>query len=301
MQVAYQQTAIRPEMQVTVIPATIPQKRSILKQKLLRVAAYCRVSTDHEDQQNSYQTQIDYYTQKITGTPNWKLVKIFADEGITATSTAKRKDFLAMVEWCKAGKIDCIITKSLSRFARNTVDAIQYVRLLKRLGVAVIFEKENINTAELNSEFILQIYAMIAQSESESISNNVKDGRRKGYSLGKVPMMYGQLLGYQKGADGQAEIVSHEAEIIIDIFTKFLDGWSIRVICDSLEAQNIPTKNGKYKWSQGVVRHILTNEKYKGDVLVQKTYLKDLFTKKAVKNNGELPQYLVKKPSHSHH
>ena len=294
LNVAYHAAAARPEMEIVFIPAIEEKADKSLKKKLLRVAAYCRVSTDHEEQLTSYQTQIEYYTKKIEETPNWKKVKIFADEGLSATSTAKRKEFLEMIELCKAGKIDVIITKSVSRFSRNTLDVIQYVRLLKNIGVTVIFEKENINTADINSETMLQLYAMFSQAESESISNNEKDGRRKGYSLGKVPMMYGNLLGYRKGADGEPEIIPEEAEIIIDIYTKYLEGWSVQAICRRLQEQGIKTRKGLDKWRGSVVRGILTNEKYKGDVLAQKSYSVDIFSKKCVKNTGELPMYLVK-------
>lgn len=157
------------------------------------------MSTDSEEQMTSYETQLEFYTKMINENPNWKMVKVFADEGLSATSTAKRTQFLEMMEMCKKKKIDLIITKSASRFARNTLDTLEYVRMLKSIGVAVLFEKESINTAEMNSELILQLYAMFAQAESESISNNEKDGRRKGYQIGKVPMMYGNVLGYRKG------------------------------------------------------------------------------------------------------
>lgn len=220
--------------------------------------------------------------------------KIFADEGLSATSTAKRKEFLEMMEMCKEGKIDLILTKSTSRFARNTLDTLQYVRMLKDIGVAVIFEKEKINTAEINSEMILQLYAMFSQAESESISNNVKDGRRKGYKIGKVPMMYGNIFGYKKGEDGKPEIVPEEAEIIVAMFTKFLEGDSLKDIGKWLEVQGIKTIKGNSRWSKSVIKSILENEKYKGDVLIQKSFTADLFSKKSVRNTGELPMYLIK-------
>lgn len=292
--VAYRQTGMKLKPEIEIIPASIDKSEKLKERKNLRVAAYCRVSTDHEEQLTSYRTQIDFYTKKINECPNWKMVRIFADEGLSATSTAKRKEFLEMMEMCKEGKIDMILTKSTSRFARNTLDTIQYVRMLKNIGVTVIFEKENINTSELSSEMILQLYAMFSQAESESISNNEKDGRRKGYQIGKVPMMYGSLLGYRKGPDGEPEIVPEEAEIVIDIYTRFLEGESVNSICNQLEKQGIKTIKGNSKWHQTTVRHILTNEKYKGDVLMQKTYIADIFSKKSMQNTGELPQYLIK-------
>ena len=292
--VAYQPRAVMPEPTVEIIPATVQKTLKVTERKNLRVAAYCRVSTDREEQQTSYKTQIEYYTNYIKENPNWKFVKIFADEGLSATTTAKRKEFLEMMEMCKKGKIDLILTKSTSRFARNTLDTLQYVRMLKDIGVAVIFEKEKINTAEINSEMILQLYAMFSQAESESISNNVKDGRRKGYKIGRVPMMYGSILGYKKGEDGKPAIVPEEAEIIVAMFTKFLEGYSLMDIGKWLELQGIKTIKGNSKWSKSVIKSILENEKYKGDVLIQKSFTADLFSKKSIKNTGELPMYLIK-------
>ncbi len=292
--VAYQPRTVMPEPTVEIIPATVQKTLKVAERKNLRVAAYCRVSTDHEEQQTSYKTQIEYYTKYIKENPNWKFVKIFADEGLSATSTAKRKEFLEMMEMCKEGKIDLILTKSTSRLARNTLDTLQYVRMLKDIGVAVIFEKEKINTAEINSEMILQLYAMFSQAESESISNNVKDGRRKGYKIGKVPMMYGNILGYRKGENDKPEIVPKEAEIIVAMFTKFLEGDSLKDIGKWLELQGIKTIKGNSRWSKSVIKSILENEKYKGDVLIQKSFTADLFSKRSIKNTGELPMYLIK-------
>ncbi len=292
--VAYQASTPMPAPVVEIIPATVQNTLKVIERKNLRVAAYCRVSTDHEEQQTSYKTQVEYYTNYIKENPNWKFVKIFADEGLSATSTAKRKEFLEMMEMCKKGKIDLIITKSTSRFARNTLDTLQYVRMLKEIGVTVIFEKENINTSELNSEIILQLYAMFSQAESESISNNEKDGRRKGYRIGRVPMMYGSILGYRKGADGNPEIIPEEAQIVIGIFARFLEGDSLKNIGLWLEQQGIKTVRGNTKWSKSVIKNILENEKYKGDVLMQKSFVLDIFSKKNIKNTGELPKYLVK-------
>lgn len=294
MNVAYQDTGVRLEPEVVIIPASVEKTEKITERKNLRVAAYCRVSTDSEEQMTSYETQLEFYTKMINETPNWKMVKVFADEGLSATSTAKRAEFLEMMEMCKKKKIDLIITKSTSRFARNTLDTLEYVRMLKSIGVAVIFEKEHINTAEMNSELILQLYAMFAQAESESISNNEKDGRRKGYQIGKVPMMFGNLLGYRKGEDGKAVIHKEEASIIIYIFSAFLNGSTIGSIAKSLEKKGIKTLRGNTKWSPSVILGILKNEKYKGDVIMQKSYIQDIFSKKNIKNTGELPKYIVK-------
>ena len=293
MNVAYQDTGKRLEPEVVIIPASIEKSERITEKKNLRVAAYCRVSTDSEEQMTSYETQLEFYTKMINENPNWKMVKVFADEGLSATSTAKRAEFLEMMELCKKRKIDLIITKSISRFARNTLDTLEYVRMLKSIGVAVIFEKEHINTSEMSSELILQLYAMFAQAESESISNNEKDGRRKGYKIGKVPMMYGNVLGYRKGENGDAVIDKEEANIIIYIFSAFLNGSTLGDIKKSLEEKGIKTIKGNSTWSTSVILSILKNEKYKGDVIMQKSYIKDIFSKKNIKNTGELPKYIV--------
>ncbi len=294
MDVAYQDTGVNLEPEVVIIPASIEKTEKVTERKNLRVAAYCRVSTDSEEQMTSYETQLEFYTKLINDTPNWKMVKVFADEGLSATSTAKRAEFLEMMEMCKKKKIDLIITKSTSRFARNTLDTLEYVRMLKSIGVAVIFEKEHINTAEMNSELILQLYAMFAQAESESISNNEKDGRRKGYQLGKVPMMYGNILGYRKGEDGKPVIHKEEANIILYIFSAFLNGSSLGDIKKTLEGKGIKTVRGGTEWSPSVIQSILKNEKYKGDVIMQKSYIMDIFSKKNIKNTGQLPKYIVK-------
>ena len=284
-------TRLMPE--VIVFPATKKAEKFQKKGKI-NAAAYCRVSTDQEEQLTSYEAQITYYTDKIQSNPEWSLVGIFADEGITGVMTKKRDQFNEMIDLCRKGKIDLIITKSISRFARNLVDSIRYIREMKSIGVTIIFEKENINTSEMTSEMMVALYSVFAQAESESISNNVKMGKRFGFKSGQVPMMFGNILGYRKGADGNAEIVPEEAEVIRMIYTKFLEGKSYYEIGKILKNQGIKTHKGHDDWSISVIRGILKNEKYKGDVLAQKTYVADLFTKKCVKNTGELPMYLVK-------
>ena len=258
-----------PPMEVVVIPATITASEASAKKKKLRVAAYCRVSTDDEEQLTSYQNQIEHYTYKIKQNSNWKFAGIFADEGISGVMAKNREKFLALIELCRAGKVDIIITKSISRFSRNIADTIQYVRELKALNVAVIFEKEQIDTSKMTNEMILDLYGVFAQAESESISNNVKLGKRFGYKSGKVPMQYGQILGYRKGADGKPEIVPEEAEIIKTIYYRFLDGWSMDKLSQHLEEQGYRTAKGNSKWSKATIRNILTNEKYKGDKVLE--------------------------------
>ena len=278
---------------VRVIPAKPQTTENRDKYHQLRVAAYCRVSTEQEEQQNSYQVQIAYYTDLINRKKEWTLAGIFADEGISGTQAKKRPEFLKMIRLCKKQKIDIVITKSISRFARNTVDCLEYVRQLKDLGIGVIFEKENINTMTMTSEFMIALYGSFAQAESESISKNVSWGKQKAYAEGKVAFQYSKLLGYQKGADGKPEIVPDEAETVHLIYELFLDGLSFTRIKNALESRGKLTAMGNQIWSESNIKSILKNEKYVGDVLLQKTFTADCITKKVVKNNGERPMYLV--------
>jgi DNA invertase Pin-like site-specific DNA recombinase len=281
-------------MNVTVLPATkTAESDSKNKYQQLRVAAYCRVSTAQEEQLNSYQVQIDYYTDYICKNKNWQLAGIFADEGISGTQTKNRTEFNRMIRLCKKKKIDLVLCKSISRFARNTVDCLEYVRQLKELGIGVIFEKENINTLTMTSEFMITLYGSFAQAESESISKNVTWGMEKRFREGKVVYNYKRLLGYKKGADGKPEIIPEEANVVREIFRMFLDGLSIEKIAKQLDSNNVPTKLGNEKWSRTGLQSILRNEKYVGDALLQKTYTIDCISHKAVKNNGERPKYLV--------
>ena len=281
------------DMRIVVIP---PKSREETEQteRRLKVAAYCRVSTDQEEQENSYEAQIGYYTEKIKNNAEWTLAGIFADEGITGTQARKRPEFMKMIRLCRQRKIDMILTKSLSRFARNTVDSLKYIRDLKALGIAIVFEKENINTLETDTEMMLTIMSCFAQAESESISKNVSWGVRQSFKNGNVPMQYARLLGYRKGADGNAEIVPEEAEIVKEIFSQYLDGSSMEQIADRLSKKGLTTKGSGSPYRKIVIQRILTNEKYTGDALLQKTYITDCITKKSRKNNGELPMYLVK-------
>lgn len=244
----------------------------------MRVAAYCRVSTEEEEQQGSFETQKLYYTEKINSTSEWELAGIYADDGISGIHTKKRDGFNQMIQDCKKKKIDLILTKSISRFARNTLDSIQYVRMLKAIGIAVIFEKENINTSTMNSEMILTVLSAFAQAESESISQNVARGKRMGFRQGKFPFPYGQILGYRKGLDGKPEVIPEEAEVIRMIFNSYLQGASLLTIKKKLEAGGVLTARGNKKWSSESVQRILQNEKYCGDVLLQKTFIEDTQT-----------------------
>lgn len=282
------------DRRVRVIPATKTQGAiHSTHDGKKRVAAYCRVSTDSEEQLNSYEAQKSYYTQKIADSPDWEMAGIYADEGISGTSMKKRTEFKKMITACKRGHIDLIITKSLSRFARNTVDCLETVRLLKANGIGVYFEKENINTLTESSEFLITLFSGFAQAESESLSKNVAWGWRKSAEAGNVYFQYKRMLGYRKGADGQPEIVPEEAEIIRRIYRRYLAGCSLGQIKQELEQDNIPTAQKVERWSSAVIHNILTNEKYMGDALLQKTYITDCITKKVKKNMGERPMYYV--------
>ena len=258
------------------------------------MASYSRVSTDFEEQLTSFHTQKAYYTDLIMRNPKWKLAGTYADEGLSGASAEKRPDFMRMYRDCKKGKIDMIITKSISRFARNTLDSIGYVRKLKAMGVGVIFEKENINTLEENSEVVLTILASLAQEELNSLSQNVKMGKRMAMQEGKVFFQYSQLYAYQKGADGQPEIIPEEAEIVKQIYASYLAGESTASIVKSLNNAGIPSPQKKGGWADTTIRRIIENERYCGDVILQKTYVTDPISKKVKVNNGELPKVYIK-------
>ncbi len=263
------------------------------KYKQKRVAAYCRVSTQQEEQINSYEVQTRHYTEKINSEPKWKLVRIFADKGISGTSTKHRDEFNKMIRMCKRGRIDMIITKSISRFARNTVDCLKYIRLLKDINVDVYFEEQGIHSIENGSEFYITVYGSIAQSESENISANVKWGKEQAAREGNVSFHYKNFLGYRKGDDGKPEIVPKEAETIRYIYERFLAGDSHQTIISKLECKNVLTPGGKVKWTYGTLHSILTNERYMGDAIINKTYTVDCISKKKRRNNGERAKYYV--------
>lgn len=277
---------------VTVIPAK-PQMNQLSVKRQLRVAAYCRVSTEEEEQQSSYEAQCTYYTDKIMTNPEWTMAGIFADEGITGTSTKKRDDFNRMIRKCRQKKIDLILTKSMSRFARNTLDSLKYIRALKELGIGIIFEKENINTLEMDTELIITFMSAFAQSESESISANVRWGKRQAMKEGKTSVNFRKLYGYYLDSEGNPRVDSDIAEVIRGIYNRYLQGASLRMIRQELEAAGIPNPAGREKWGIDQIRNILSNEKYCGDVLMQKTFIQDCISKKVVKNTGQLPMYLI--------
>ena len=286
--------ATAPKRKVREIPAK-PEfsGRNPLDLRPKRVAAYCRVSTDREEQEHSFEIQKQMYTDMIMMKPNWQMAGIYADEGITGTINKKRPGFMKMIEDCRKGKIDIIITKSVSRFSRNNLDCLMYVRELKGKGIPIIFEKEGINTLQVSSELLIALFGGLSQAESESISMNVKMGIRHNLKNGKVHFCYRSFLGYRKGADGNPEIVPEEAEIIKRIYRDYLLGKTLQAIAQELNNDGIPKANGKTNWTGANVMSILRNEKYKGDALLQKTYVVDCISKKTKKNNGELPMYYV--------
>ena len=279
---------------VTVIPARKHVRKSEDEEKpKLRVAAYCRVSTDSDEQATSYETQIEHYTAYIQGHPDWVLAGIFADDGISGTNTKKREEFNRMIDECMAGNIDMIITKSISRFARNTLDCLKYIRQLKEKYIPVYFEKENINTMDSKGEVLLTIMASLAQQESQSLSQNVKLGLQYRYQQGEIQVNCARFLGYTKDENKRLVIVPEEAEIIKRIYREYLEGSSMLKIARGLEADGILNGAGKERWHTSNINQILRNEKYIGDALLQKTYTVDFLTKKRVKNNGIVPQYYV--------
>lgn len=260
----------------------------------LRVAAYARVSTDHEEQQSSFDAQVDYYTNLIGENPQWEFVNVYTDEGISGCRVDKRNGFKKMIADCDKGLVDLILTKSVSRFARNTVDSITIIRHLKELKIGVMFEKENIMTLDAKGEFLLTLMSSLAQEESRSISENVSWGHRKRFADGKGSLAYSRFLGYDKGTKKYEMVVNEgQAKIVRMIFRMCLQGYSAHTIALKLTEKEIPTPSGHKKWHQSTVYSILGNEKYKGDALLQKGYTVDFLTKKTKKNNGELPQYYV--------
>ena len=259
----------------------------------LRVAAYCRVSTDSDEQETSYDAQVSHYTEYIQQNPQWTLAGIFADDGISGTNTKKRDEFNRMIDECMAGNIDMIITKSISRFARNTLDCLQYIRQLKDKNIPVYFEKESINTMDAKGEVLITIMASLAQQESQSLSQNVKLGLQYRYQQGKVTVNCNRFLGYTKGNDGKLVIDPEQSEVVKRIYREYLEGSSMDKISAGLEADGILTGAGKEKWHTSTINKILRNEKYMGDALLQKTYTTDFLTKKRIRNNGTVPQYYV--------
>ena len=252
----------------------------------LRVAAYCRVSTDSDEQATSYEAQVEHYTEYIQKNPDWEFAGIYADDGISGTNTKKREEFNHMIDDCKTGNIDMIITKSISRFARHTLDCLKYIRQLKDRNIPVLFEKESINTMDAKGEVLITIMASLTQQESQSLSQNVKLGLQYRYQQGKVQINHNRFLGYTKDADGNLIIDPEQAEIVKRIYREYLEGLSMDKISAGLERDGILTGAGGKRWHTSTINKILRNEKYIGDALLQKTYTTDFLNKTRVKNNG---------------
>ena len=288
-------------MEVQRIPkrtvSVIEPQKSILVDKekyhQKRVAAYCRVSTDSEEQLTSYQNQMRVYTEMIAANKEWEFAGLYADEGISGTRADKRPEFQRMIRDCQNGKIDYIITKSVSRFARNTVECLEYVRSLKAQGIGIFFEEQNIDTLKNESELYLVIYAGFAQSESESISKHITWTYRKKFEEGKVSFQYKNFLGYRKGEDKQPEIVPEETAIVERIYEMFLAGQPVKVIAQTLQAEKIETPGKNLSFSKNMIMNILRNEKYCGDCILQKTVTVDCISKTRKVNQGEAPMYIV--------
>ena len=281
---------------ITVIPAGVKSQRGRRKfqeTRKTRVAAYCRVSTDQEEQLNSFDNQVEYYTKYISEKPEYDLVDIYADEGISGTNTKKREGFNRMIADCEAGKIDLVITKSISRFARNTQDCLYYSRKLKGLGVGIIFEKENISTTDASGELLFTILSSLAQEESRNISENCKWAIRHNFQQGIVRVNTNGFMGYDADKDGNLIINPEQAKIVRRVFREFEEGWTPNEIAGHLNDEKIKGVKGKVAWRGATIRGMLTNEKYQGDARLQKTYTADYLTKKRVKNEGQVEQYYV--------
>ena len=280
---------------ITVIPARkrIGNTAAAEQRPKLKVATYCRVSTDSEEQASSYEEQVAHYTQFIQKNPEWELAGIYADDGIAGTNTKKRKEFNRMIQDCMDGNIDMIITKSISRFARNTLDCLKYIRELKEKNIPVFFEKENINTMDSKGEVLLTVMASLAQQESQSLSQNIKLGLQYRFQNGEVRVNHSRFLGYTKDEGGNLIIEPVEAEVAKQIYREYLEGASLLQIGRGLETDGILTGAGKTKWRPETLKKILRNEKYIGDALLQKTYTVDFLSKKRVQNKGIVPQYYV--------
>lgn len=285
------------ERKITVIPATVnPLTRkpdNLLSKR--KTAGYARVSTDKDEQFTSYEAQVDYYTKYIKQHSEWEFVKVYTDEGISGLNTKKRDGFNEMISDALAGKIDLIITKSVSRFARNTVDSLSTIRNLKERNVEVYFEKENIWTFDGKGELLITIMASLAQEESRSISENVTWGQRKRFSDGKISLPYKSFLGYERGeTKDDPPVVNHEqAKLVRRIYSLFMYGQTPGAIARLLTSEMIPTPSGKEKWGATTILSILSYEKYRGSARLQKSFTVDFLTKKMKSNEGEVPQYYI--------
>lgn len=268
----------------------------IFKEKL-RVAAYCRVSTDDEEQLDSYNSQVRHYTELIKSKPEWDFVEVYADEAITGTMIDKRDNFKKMINDAIGGEMDVILTKSISRFARNTLDVLKYVRLLREHKVAIRFEEEKIDTSTMDGELLLSVLSAVYQQEVENISANVKKGLRMKMQRGELVGFQG-CLGYDYYPDTKEIAVNEEeAKTVRFIFKQYLKGYGCTSIARQLEEQGIKTKQGSSRWTNGGIMGIIKNEKYKGDLLLGKTYTVNPISKKRLRNFGEEDRFFI----HQHH
>lgn len=265
-----------------------------IKVNRIRVAAYCRVSTDDDDQLGSFESQKLYYEEKIRANPDWVNAGIFADEAITGTKVDKRDGFQAMIQKCQNGEIDMILTKSISRFARNTLDTLQYVRMLRERNIAIFFEKENINTLDMNGELLLTIMSSLAQQEVESLSQNVKMGLKMKMKRGEL-IGFNGCLGYDYHPEDKTLTVNEEeAEIVRFIYDMYLQGYGTTTIAKRLMEMGKKNKKGEVSWHTHGVMGIIKNEKYKGDILLGKTFTTDPISKRRLANMGEEEQYYIR-------
>lgn len=275
----------------TAMDSVVPMKAAPKAQPRLRVAAYCRVSTDQEEQTNSFENQVTYYKEKITANPEWAFAGIYADEGISGTDVSKRAGFQKMLKDCRAGKIDRVMTKSISRFARNVIDSLKYTRELKALGISIDFEEEHINSMDAGAEMIFTILSAVAEQESRNISEHTKWGIRAKYKQGSFKNTTINLIGYKDDGNGKAIIDEKEAGTVRLIFQNFLEGMSYGEIAKNLNLMGVPGKKGSKDWNSSGIQLLLKNEKYKGDVALQKSYVPDFMAHRTVKNNGELEKF----------
>lgn len=256
------------------------------------VCAYTRVSTDSDEQETSFELQCDYYTKLINGRPDWDFGGVYADQGISGTRAQHRPSFMKMIQDARDGKINRILVKSLSRFARNTVDALMYIRELKELGVAIYFEMHNIDTMTPGGEIMITVLAACAEQESRTMSNNIKWAFQKRFAQGRVVLNCSHMLGYGK-VNGEYEIVPEEGMLISRIYRSYLSGMTDLQIAQQLTAENVLTPSGKPKWAASSIQRILTNEKYTGNAILGKTFKPDVLSGKRLKNEGQVPSYYV--------
>ena len=282
------------EKEIIIIPASVQKENNASSKERLRAAAYCRVSTEHDDQLDSLENQISHYLEYIRLHPGYELVDVYSDSGISGTSTKKRAGFMRMISDCRKGKIEIIITKSISRFARNTADCLKYMRELKSLGIPIIFEKENINSMDSSGELLFTILSSLAQEESRNISENTTWGIRANFKRGIPHINVKQLMGYEKDETGNLVIDESQACVVRRIFREFLSGTSPLDIAKGLNRDGVCGVHGRPCWARVTIERMLRNEKYVGDLLMQKTYTKDFIGKVQIKNSGEVEQYYIR-------